>query len=78
MPIQSTQYTKNNNSDTFHKLIKLIEADGRNDITNTRDSDYGLPSENSDLFKVNQMLQNYTWYDGTPVDFSNCEYNYNQ
>lgn len=61
---------KNNNSDTFHKLIKLIEADGRNDITNTRDSDYGLPSENSDLFKVNQMLQNYTWYDGTPVDFS--------
>ena len=67
-----TVYTvyKNNNSDTFHKLIKLIEADGRNDITNTRDSDYGLPSENSDLFKVNQMLQNYTWYDGTPVDFS--------
>jgi M6 family metalloprotease-like protein len=67
-----TVYTvyKNNNSDTFHKLIKLIEADGRNDITNTRDSDYGLPSENSDLFKVNQMLQNYTWNDGTPVDFS--------
>lgn len=53
--------TKYNNTDSSHKLIALVEADGRNDITN------GGYSENSDLFKVGQKITNLNWYTGKKV-----------
>ncbi|HKL60765.1 MAG TPA: M6 family metalloprotease domain-containing protein [Acholeplasma sp.] len=61
---------KNNNSDSMNKLLKLIEADGYNDIENTNNSKYGEYSEDSDLFGANDMLKNYRWYDGTSVNFT--------
>ena len=57
---------KYNNSDTTHKLIKLIEADGNNRIENSR---YGL-SENSDLFQEGTSYTNSKWYDGTSTNFT--------
>lgn len=53
--------TKYNNTDTAHKLIALVEADGRNDIQ------YGGYSENSDLFQTGQELTNISWYTGKKV-----------
>ncbi len=55
-----------NNSDTNHKLLKLIEADGNNKIENLN---YGL-SENSDLFKSGSTYTNSKWYDGTSTNFT--------
>lgn len=53
-----------NNSSTAHKLISLVEADGKNNIENENGS-----SENSDLFQVNDTFKNVTWYDGTNANF---------
>lgn len=54
-----------NNSNTSHKLIKLIEADGNNRIENSR---YGI-SEDSDLFQEGTSYSNSKWYDGTSTNF---------
>lgn len=56
---------KYNNSDTSHKLIKLIEADGNNHIEN---ENYGY-SEDTDLFKEGSSYKNSKWYDGTYTNF---------
>jgi len=50
-----------NNTDTAHKFIDIIEADGRNDI------DQGNGATNTDLFQVNNVFRgtifpNYDWY----------------
>ena len=56
--------TKYNNSDTSHRLITLIEADGKNDIDNN-----GY-SENSDLFIKGKVCSNLKWYDNTSAKFT--------
>ena len=56
-PIDIYQF---NNANTSHKLIKIVEADGNNDI----DKSYYAIAEDSDLFQVNDTLT-LTWYDGT-------------
>lgn len=58
------EVTEYDNSYTAHKLIKLIEADGRNDIESTTSSIYGGYSEDSDLFQANDSIE-LKWYDGT-------------
>lgn len=55
---------KYNNSSTEHKLISLVEADGKNNIENEN-----AYSEDSDLFQVNDAFKNVTWYDGTNANF---------
>lgn len=57
-----------NNSLTAHKLIELIEADGRNDIVGT--GEYGGWSEDSDLFQKGTSFTNIKWYDGTNAGFT--------
>ncbi len=52
------------NSYTAHKLIKLIEADGRNDIESNSVYETGGYSEDSDLFQANDSIK-LTWYDGS-------------
>lgn len=56
--------TKYNNTDTTHRLISLVEADGLNDIDNEG------ASENSDLFQKGDKLSNVKWYDGTKANFT--------
>lgn len=56
--------TKYNNSYTDHRLISLVEADGRNDID---DNGY---SENSDLFKTGDIYNNAKWYDNSSAKFT--------
>ena len=58
---EATEY---DNSYTAHKLIKLIEADGRYDIESTIYSKAGGYSEDSDLFQANNSVE-LKWYDGT-------------
>lgn len=58
------ELTKYNNSYTNRLLIKLIEADGRNDILNN-----GY-SENSDLFSAGEVYTNIKWYDNSNAGFS--------
>lgn len=58
------EITKYNNSYTSHRLITLVEADGRNDID---DNGY---SEDSDLFQVSDIYSNAKWYDNTKANFS--------
>lgn len=58
------ELTKFNNSYTNHLLIKLIEADGRNDIES---GDY---SENSDLFETGESYTNIKWYDNSNAGFT--------
>jgi len=60
-----------NNTDTAHKMIKIIEADMDNDISRT-----GY-SEDTDLFQTGKELggnvyPNYAWYQSTlnPMDFT--------
>lgn len=56
--------TKCNNTDSSHRLISLVEADGRGNIDNN-----GY-SENSDLFQVNDKLANVKWYTGEKAKFT--------
>ena len=58
------ELTKFNNSYTDHLLIKLIEADGKNDIES---GDY---SENSDLFGEGESYTNIKWYDNSSAGFT--------
>lgn len=58
------ELTKCNNSYTEHLLIKLVEADGRNDIES------GGYSEDSDLFSVGDTFSNVKWYDKSDAGFS--------
>lgn len=53
-----------NNSYSAHRLITLVEADGRNDI-----GKQGY-SENSDLFQQGRTYQNATWYDNHSAGFT--------
>lgn len=62
--------TKQNNTDTSVKLLKLIEADGKNDIESTFYSKYGEYSENSDLFQIGSYLENYQWSDGSSINLT--------
>lgn len=55
--------TKYDNSYTEHRVIRLVEADGNNDI-----DDLGW-SEDSDLFQVGDIYQNAYWYDNTSAGF---------
>jgi len=53
-----------NNTDTAHKFIDIIEADGRNDI------DQGNGATNTDLFQVGMVFRgsifpNYDWFQAT-------------
>ena len=59
-----------NNSTSSHKLITIYEADGRGDITNTKDSAYGNYTTDSDLFYQGSVLKNGKWYDGMSMGFS--------
>lgn len=52
------------NSYTEHRQIKLIEADGKNDI------DRNGFSENSDLFQKGSIYKNSIWYDGSSTGFT--------
>ncbi len=59
----------NNNSDTYNKLIKFIEADMGGEI-----DEYGY-AENSDLFMQGDVFNlnvypNYLWYDLTALGFT--------
>ena len=56
--------TKYNNSNTTHRLITLVEADGRNDIGKN-----GY-SENSDLFTKGKVCSDLKWYDNTNAEFT--------
>ena len=56
--------TKYDNSYTSHRLISLIEADGRNNIS------YGDCSEDSDLFIKGKICSNLKWYDNTSASFT--------
>lgn len=56
--------TKYNNSYSTHKVLSLVEADGRNDIS------YNRLSQNSDLFKENSIYSNAKWYDGQAANFT--------
>ena len=51
------EITEYDNSYTAHKLIKLIEADGRNDIESTIGSIYGGHSEDSDFVQANDCIE---------------------
>ena len=55
---------KNNNTDTTHKLIALVEADGKGDITS------GGSSGNSDLYAGGKTISGLKWNDGTSAKFS--------
>ena len=54
---------KFNNGTTSHKLIKLVEADGNNDIEK---SNYSV-AQDSDLFGIGDTFS-LTWYDGTSAN----------
>lgn len=54
---------KYNNSDTVHKLIKLVQASGKNTIEN------GEYSTNADLFKFNKEYTLNSWYSNNNVVF---------
>lgn len=56
--------TEYNNAGSKYKLIKLVEADGRNDIDNEK------YSSNSDLFLEGKIINNLKWNDGTSVGVS--------
>ena len=56
--------TEYNNAGSKYKLIKLVEADGRNDIDNEK------YSSNSDLFLEGKVINNLKWNDGTSVGVS--------
>lgn len=64
----STVFT-NNNTDSSHKLIKIIEADQDNDISKKSDA------ENTDLFQMGSTFKgniypNYDWYNNSiDMDF---------
>ncbi len=54
-----------NNSDTSHKLLRLVEADGREDI------EAGLLASGNDYYKQGRIFgpytpQSSTWYSGSP------------
>lgn len=55
---------KYNNSDTNHKLIRLVQADGLDEIEN--ENAYG---DNSDLFQGKEKFTNIKWYDNTNCNF---------
>ena len=50
--------TEYNNAGSKYKLVKLVEADGRNDIDNEK------YSTNSDLFSAGKVISNLKWNDG--------------
>ncbi len=52
-----------NNTDTSHKLIKLVEADNNNDIERSGEA------ENDDLFHTGEVFRNVKWYDNTNANF---------
>ena len=54
---------KYNNSDTVHKLIKLVQASGKNTI------EKGEYSTNADLFKFNKEYTLNSWYSNNNVVF---------
>lgn len=58
------ELTKYNNSYTNFRLISLIEADGKNDISNN-----GY-SQNSDLFQKGNKFINVKWYNGQAANFN--------
>ena len=58
------EMTKYNNSDAKYKLIKLIQADGLNEIENS--DEYG---DNDDLFYQGTTFKDIKWYDNTSADF---------
>ena len=55
--------TKNNNASSKVKLIELIEADGKDNISR------GGNSTNSDLFKLGE-INSLKWSDGSDVNIS--------
>jgi len=59
-----------NNSSGERALIRLVEADGDQSIPDTSESEYGGFAKDSDLFHQGDLLQGYTWDDGTPVGYS--------
>ena len=56
--------TKNNNASSKVKLIELIEADGKDNISR------GGNSTNSDLFLQTMTINNLSWNDGDNVKFN--------
>lgn len=63
-----------NNGTTEHKFIKLIEADGGNDIEGYTEEDgylYSNTAEESDFFMTGSSFgANYKWYDGTDFGYT--------
>ncbi len=64
-----------NNSDTSHKQIRYIEANGTFDIEKTTDTNT-IYADNEDLFDAGEYFEvsstkwkNLTWYDGSKMDF---------
>lgn len=55
---------KYNNSDTSHKLIRLVQADDLEEIE--KDNAY---SDNNDLFQGKEKFTNIKWYDNTSCKF---------
>ncbi len=53
------------NSSTAHKLLSLVQANGRNNIE--KNNDY---ASNKDLFASGSVISGLKWYDGTSVDFT--------
>ena len=53
------------NSSTAHKLLSLVQANGRNNIETNNDY-----SSNQDLFTSGSVISGLKWYDGTSVDFT--------
>lgn len=53
------------NSSTAHKLLSLVQANGRNNIETNNDY-----SSNKDLFTSGSVISGLKWYDGTSVDFT--------
>ena len=53
------------NSSTEHKLLSLVQANGRNTIETKNDY-----SSNKDLFASGSVISGLKWYDGTSVDFT--------
>ena len=58
------ELTKFNNTDTDHKLISLVEADGRGDILNSGSSSA------SDLFTAGKTYSGSKWYSGEATGFT--------
>ena len=50
--------TKYNNATSKYKLISIVEADGKNDVSK------GNESSNSDLYKAGDVINNLKWNDG--------------